>query len=106
PSAADFRDVPAPREPASFALAAACWRAINKAKADASVAAGREVERLTLVAPPAPPARLEPSLGDVLAAARCQSHHTQARDLEDGTFAIEDAAFAPKPEATAPEAPA
>jgi len=102
PGADAFRDVAPPRERASFALAAECWRAIHKAKADASVAAGREVESLTLVASAATLARLEPCLADVLAAARCQTHRTQAReDLEDGTFAIEDAVFAPRAEAPA-----
>ena len=99
PGADDFRGVPAPREPASFALAAACWRAVNKAKADAAVSAGREVERLTLVASPATLARLDSCLADVLAAARCRTHRIEARtDLEDGSFAIEDAVFAPKPD--------
>ena len=97
---AEFRDAPAPREPASFALAAECWRAINKAKADASVAVGREVERLTLVASAATLARVEPCLADVLAAARCRSHRAAAREgLEDGAFAVEEAVFADRPAA-------
>src|SRR5262245_4910885 len=95
PSAEDFRAVPPPAAPASFALAAACWRAINKAKADRNVSVGREVDRLTLVANGATLEKLAPCLGDVLAAARCRSHRLAARDgLEDGVFQVEDAAFA------------
>jgi valyl-tRNA synthetase len=94
PSGDELRAVAAPDDPASFALAVECWRAINKAKADAAVSAGREVEQLTIVANGATLEKLAPCLGDVLAAARCHSHRTVARDaLEDGIFSIEDATF-------------
>jgi valyl-tRNA synthetase len=100
PSEGEFRDVAPPGDPESFALAAACWRAINKAKADAAVSAGREVERLAIVANPATLARLAPCLADVLAAARCREHRLVARDgLEDGRFEVADAVFAARPPA-------
>src|SRR5262245_6250196 len=98
PTAEELRSVAAPADPESFALAAACWRAINKAKADAAVSAGREVERLTIVGNGRTLERLGPCLADVLAAARCRSHRLLAReDLEEGAFRIEDAAFADRP---------
>ena len=95
PTSDELRKVAAPRDPASFALAAACWRAILKAKADASVAAGRELERLAIVANGSTLEKVAPVLADVLAAARCRSHRSIARDaLEDGVFSVEDAVFA------------
>src|SRR5262245_59788262 len=95
PGADELRSIAPPAEPVSFALAAASWRAINKAKADAAVAVGREVERLTLVANGNTLEKLAPCLGDVLAAARCRSHRAKASDgLEDGEFKVEDAVFA------------
>jgi valyl-tRNA synthetase len=100
PSSEDFRSLPAPREPESFGLAAECWRAINKAKADAAVAVGREVERLTVVANGATLEKVAPCLADVLAAARCHAHRAVARDgLEDGVFQVEDAVFVERPAA-------
>jgi valyl-tRNA synthetase len=94
PGEADFREVPAPADTGSFALASDCWRAINKAKSDASVSMGREVERLGIVANPATLARLAPGLPDVLLAARCAAHDTAARDdLDDGIFEIRDPIF-------------
>ena len=99
PSDDDFAGVAGPADAESFDLAVACWGAINKAKSDASVSMGREVESLTLAANPATLARLEPVLGDVLAAARCRAHTLAARDaLADAEFAVEDAVFAERPE--------
>jgi valyl-tRNA synthetase len=89
PSEADFRGVPAPAHEGSFQVAADCWRAINKAKSDASVSMGREVERLVIVGNGESLARLEPGLSDVLLAARCHAHELSVDpDLEDGTFQI------------------
>ncbi len=100
PSSEDFRDLRAPREATSFGLAAECWRAIHKAKAEAAVAAGREVERLAIVANGSTLEKLAPCLGDVLAAARCHGHRLVARDaLEDGVFQVEDAVFVERPPA-------
>jgi valyl-tRNA synthetase len=100
PGASDFERVAAPDDAESFALAVSAHAAINKAKADAAVSMGREVEHLVLVANAATLARLTPVLDDVLAAARCLGHaSTVDASLEDGVIAIRDAAFAPKPEA-------
>jgi valyl-tRNA synthetase len=99
PSAADFDGIAAPAEPASFEIAVAAHAAINKAKADAEVSMGREVETLKLHANGATLAKLEAVLGDVLQAARCQAHTlAESTSLEDGEFEITDAVFAPKPE--------
>jgi valyl-tRNA synthetase len=95
PSAEEFHGIALPADPKSFALACECWRAIHKVKADAAVAAGREVERLAIAANGSTLERLGPCLADLLAAARCRSHRLIARDaLEDGVFQIEDAVFA------------
>ncbi len=95
PGAADFAAVPEPADPESFQVAADCWRAINKAKADAEVSMGREVERLTIGASPKTLEKLRPGLPDVLLAARCHAHDlTERSDLDDGEFAVSDAVFA------------
>ena len=98
PSEVDFEAVAAPADDESFDLAVACWGALNKAKADAAVSMGREVERIAIEANPKTLSRLEPVLSDVLAAARCAAHTLAARDdLADGEFAIAEAVFAEKP---------
>jgi valyl-tRNA synthetase len=99
PSGDDFAEVPAPADPLSFDLAVAAHASINKAKADAEVSMGREVEQMTLLANAETLERLQPVLGDVLSAARILSHASEVRaDLEDGVFEVADAVFAPKPE--------
>jgi len=99
PGQADFAAVAPPEDASSFDLAVAAHAAINKAKADAEVSMGREVEKLTLLAGAETLERLGPVLGDVVDAARCLSHTTEVREeLEAGVFVIEDAVFAPKPE--------
>ena len=78
----------------------ACWGAINKAKSDASVSMGREVERLTLAANAKTLARLAPVLDDVLSAARCGEHTLEEREsVADGAFEVADVVFAERPEA-------
>jgi valyl-tRNA synthetase len=95
PSDADFAEVGAPADAASFETAVAAYLAINKAKADANVSAGRETLRLALAVAPATRARLGRVLPDVLAAARCAEHSLAADDaLEAGVVAVRDAAFA------------
>ena len=94
PGDADFAEVAAPEDPESFAAAAEGWRAINKAKSDAEVSMGREVERLTLVANPKTLEKLRPGLADVMLAARCHAHDlAHDADLEDGVFRVENAVF-------------
>jgi len=95
PAASDFEGVAPPADTGSFALAAACLGAINKAKADASVSMGREVSSLVLVGNPKTLERLDAVLPDVLTAARCQTHQLQARDsVADDGFEVEEAVFA------------
>ncbi len=99
PSVADFAGVAAPDAADSFDVAVAAWGAINKAKSDASVSMGREVERLRIAASAKTAALLAPVIDDVLAAARCHEHALEAdAALEDGAFAIRDAVFAEKAE--------
>jgi len=94
PSSADFEGVKPPEDAESFDLAVACWGAINKAKSDASVSMGREVERLAIEANPKTLSRLEAVLPDVLAAARCAAHRLVASDeLSDAEFRISEAVF-------------
>jgi valyl-tRNA synthetase len=97
PSQADFAGIAPPDDPGSFELATACYNAINKAKSDAGVSVGRVAEKLTVRANQKTLAALAPVLGDVVAAARCQSHDTALdTTLEDGAFVVSDAVFAEK----------
>jgi len=98
PGSQDFQGIEPPSSDASFDVAVACWTAINKSKADAEVSMGREALRLVIAASPKSLALLEPVLSDVLAAARCLDHELASRpEMEEGTFEILDAEFAPKP---------
>jgi valyl-tRNA synthetase len=102
PGRADFDEIPAPRNPESFATAVAALGAINKAKADAEVSMGREVESLTLLGVSDDLERLKLVIGDVMSAARVQTHRLEsagagAIDIEEGSFEARDAVFAPKP---------
>ncbi len=99
PSLAEIEQIPAPRDEGSFDLAVDALNAINKSKADAKVSAGRIVETLALRANKQTLARAEAVLDAPLDAARVQSHKRVEDDsLEDGSFVISDAVFAPKPE--------
>jgi valyl-tRNA synthetase len=100
PEAADFEGIAAPDESSSFEIAMACFAAIHKAKADAAVSAGREVERLTIAANPKTLSKLALVAADVLSAARVREHALAATDdLADGAFEIRDAVFAERVEA-------
>jgi hypothetical protein len=69
-------------------------QAIHKAKADAQVSGGREVESLVLAGNAALLEEIKPVLGDVLAATRVHAHQLrEAGDLEEGVFRVEDARF-------------
>jgi hypothetical protein len=92
--------VPAPADAGSLEVAIACLAAINKAKADAEVSMGREVEALALAAAPATLERLARVAGDVWAAARVlQPALVPDASLEPGAFAVREARFAARPEA-------
>ena len=93
------RAVAEPAAPESFDVAVACWSAILKAKSDAAVSMGREVERLVIAANAKTLATLRGVVSDVLAAARCHAHALAPDDaLADGEFAIRDAVFAERAE--------
>jgi valyl-tRNA synthetase len=99
PTAEDFADVTAPDDETSLETAVAALAAINKAKADAEVSLGRDVESLELAATPETLVRLAPVARDVLAAARCAEHgFTPQQDLEPGVFRVEQVRFAPRVE--------
>ena len=99
PGAADFDGIEAPSDEKSFDTAVAAMAAINKAKADAEVSMGREVESMTLAADPATLSTLEGVASDVLDAARVAERRFVGDDsLEAGTFAVQAITFAPKPE--------
>ena len=86
-----------PTHAGSFDLAMACFNAINKAKSDAGVSAGRVAERLTIRANEKTLAALAPVIRDVAGAARCQTWSTAVDvALEDGAFGVSDAVFAEK----------
>ena len=99
PTAAELT-ADAPKDAESLDLAATALAAINKAKADAEVSMGREVEFLTLEAQAETLERVKAVLPDVLAAARCEAHEVRVAELEPGQFRIIDARFAPRPESS------
>jgi valyl-tRNA synthetase len=95
PGQADFAGIAPPERAESFQRAGDCWRAINKAKADAAVSMGREVKSLAIVANPKTLGELAPALADVLGAGRCHQHVLRERaSLADGVFLVEEAVFA------------
>jgi valyl-tRNA synthetase len=95
PAAADFAGIAAPGHAASFDVAVACLGAINKGKSEAGVSIGRGIRTLGLAANPPTLARLEPVLGDVMAAVRAESWNL-APDaaLAEGVFAVSGLEFA------------
>ncbi len=97
PTLDELASIEAPTHRDSFDLAVAAFAAINKAKADAKVSAGRVVERLTLLANQETLDRAAPVLGCAFEAARCARHQLSAADLPDGAFEVTGAVFAPKP---------
>jgi valyl-tRNA synthetase len=97
PSSADFAGIAPPDNPASFDLAMSCLNALNKAKSEGGVSAGRVIERVVLSANAATLGALAPVLVDVAGAARCQSYTTRVdATLEDGAFGVSDPVFAEK----------
>ena len=99
PAARDFAGIEAPSHVESFEFAVAALAAINKAKADAEVSMGRDVESLTLAATPATLEILEGVARDILSAARVADYEFVSRDgLEAGAFEVEAIVFAPKVE--------
>ena len=100
PAAADFAGIAAPGHAASFDVAVACLGAINKGKSEAGVSIGRGIRTLGLAANPPTLARLEPVLGDVMAAVRAESWNL-APDaaLAEGVFAVSGLEFAAPVEA-------
>ena len=99
PGAADFAGIEAPLDERSFDVAVTALAAINKAKADAEVSMGREVESLRLAASRETLATLEGVAEDVLAAARVGSHVFEEKaELEADEVEVLEIVFAPKPE--------
>ncbi|MEE9607854.1 MAG: valine--tRNA ligase, partial [Myxococcota bacterium] len=97
PGEADFAGIEPPADPDSFDVAAACYGAVNKCKADAAMSMGRELEHMAVAANRATLAKLEPVLADLLGATRCRACERRERaDLEDGVFEILDPRFAPR----------
>ncbi|MFK7895933.1 MAG: valine--tRNA ligase [Myxococcota bacterium] len=99
PNASDFAEVEAPASDASFDVAVAALSAINKAKADAEVSMGREVNSLVLAGSADSLGVLEGVAFDVLAAARVTAHQFEAKDtLAANEFEVVSIDFAEKPE--------
>lgn len=96
PSASDFDGIEAPQDAASFELAVDAFTAINKAKADAKVSAGRVVESLVLCANQGTLNRVGPVLECVMQAARVRESSLSAAEAESGEFSVRDAVFAAK----------
>lgn len=94
PGPEELAPVAPPARPASLETAITCLAAINKAKADAEVSVGRELDWLVLRGSRETLAGLEPVLSDVLAAARCRDHRLEPAPLEDGLFQVAEARIA------------
>ncbi|MDX1650621.1 MAG: class I tRNA ligase family protein, partial [Myxococcota bacterium] len=97
PEPGEIASAGAPEDPASFRTATAALAAIHKAKADAEVSIGREVERLVLRAAPATRAAAARVAEDVFAAARCREARLEEAGLEEGRFEVAEIAFAARP---------
>ncbi len=97
PSEKEFSDVALPENAASFELAVAAFDAINRAKADAQVSAGRIVNSITLVAAQETLDAAAPIIECALQAARVKSHTLTVGDPGPTIFSAIDADFAPKP---------
>ena len=94
PGDADFDGIEAPQTEHSFDHAVNALAAINKAKADAEVSMGREVERLVLAGNAKTLDALALVQDDVLAAARVHACETLVDEaLEDGAFEAREASF-------------
>jgi len=94
PSVGELEEIAEPADPGSFEIAVLAQTAINKAKTEAKVSMGREVQSLTLTAHPASLERLRPVLSDVLEATRCHEHGLGPRDdLEEEIFEVTAAEF-------------
>lgn len=94
PSPSEFSEISPPQGARSFELAVDAYSAINKAKADAQVSAGRVVDSLTLIAPQQTLDELAPVLQCALQAARVNRHQLLVGPVEDATFLVRDAVFA------------
>jgi valyl-tRNA synthetase len=89
PTAADFADVQAPADAASFEVAVACLAAVNKNKSESGVSVGRGIRTVTVATNPATRSRLEPVAADVMAAARAERWDVTAEaGAADGAFRI------------------
>ncbi len=98
PGPADFRDVAAPADAESFALAVAALAAVNKSKSEAKVSPSRGVATITVKANAATLARLPGVWDDVVASTRIVEHRLEATpDLADGMFEVGDVTFLPAP---------
>jgi valyl-tRNA synthetase len=98
PTEESLADVAAPDSEFSFDHAVDALGAINKAKTDAEVAMGREVEHLVLAANAKTLEALAPVRDDVLAAARVHQCESLADEgLEDGAFEAREASFIERP---------
>ncbi len=98
PTLKELAEIPQPAKTSSFNLATLAFTAINKAKADGQVSAGRVVESLTLRANPSTLQDIKPVLDCALQAARVQKYQLVETELDDAVFEITDALFAAKPE--------
>jgi len=87
--------IAAPADAGSLECAIACLAVVNKAKADAEVSMGREVELLELAAAPATLGALARVAADVWAAARvARAELVPDAALAPGAFVVRAARFA------------
>lgn len=96
PTVDELAHVPEPKVAESFELAVALYSAINKAKADAKVSAGRVVKSLTVELSATTSQRSASVREAALEAARCLEHRLEITDRPDGEFVVRDAVIAEK----------
>lgn len=89
PSSRDFESLPVADSTHSLELAMACWAAINKAKSQEGVSAGRELNQLKVSAHPDTFSEINPVLDDVIAAARAHQYEMlEDASCEKGVFSV------------------
>lgn len=95
PTSTEFAGISTPQNPKSFELCVDAFTAINKAKADSQVSAGRVVQTLTLAASEATLDHASVVLASAFEAARVKSHVLAPTEGLEG-FKVLEATYAPK----------
>ena len=94
PAEPEFSSLALPADDGLFTLAVSLFGAVNKEKSEKGVSVGRGVESLTITGRADTLDRVQPALGDVLAAVRAAGHTLKEDDaLAAGEFRVQDICF-------------